>query len=175
MDNFELSVVINGKPTTFVSKEAIELAERNTESMEAALNQAENTISQWRQVFRNIASLLGRDLPSDGAIQLLPTYVAEEMKKQPNVPGSCLTNLVEELAAVEHEQWSIWAGRILEEEKLLTDQRRNRWTRSLVPYSNLSEAVKEQDRRWARKVLPIVAKHLSALITSSLHVTEKTA
>lgn len=60
--------------------------------------------------------------------------------------------LIEALAALEHEQWVDWSKNVAENE-FLTIQRRDRWEKMWVPYADLPEEVKEQDRIWARKVL----------------------
>lgn len=68
--------------------------------------------------------------------------------------------LIEQLAALEHEQWCAWAYAVGHDENL-SQARIERWNRLLLtPYDQLTEAEKEQDRIWARKVLAIVeAQH----------------
>lgn len=63
--------------------------------------------------------------------------------------------LIEKFAALEHEQWVYWAKKILEEEDI-DKERAARWKALFVPYTELEEADKEDDRKWARKVLDIV-------------------
>jgi len=63
--------------------------------------------------------------------------------------------LIEALAALEHEQWMLWAKTLMETEQI-SPERQRRWQKYMVPYVDLSEDVKEHDRRWARKVLVIV-------------------
>lgn len=60
--------------------------------------------------------------------------------------------LLEALAALEHEQWVIWSRGLAQTENL-SKARLDRWQKFWVPYSELSEAAKEPDRMWARKVL----------------------
>ena len=66
-------------------------------------------------------------------------------------------DVVEKLAALEHDQWMDWAKNILETEEI-TAERAERWKDLFIPYNELSEEMKELDREWARKVLKIVGK-----------------
>lgn len=58
--------------------------------------------------------------------------------------------LLERLAEVEHEQWMHWSQSVAAE---VSAERRQRWQACWVPYEDLPEEEKEQDRIWARKVL----------------------
>lgn len=71
------------------------------------------------------------------------------------------TDLLEELAALEHEQWKSWALSIIDTEEI-SKARATRWLDIIKKggYTNLTEAQKDQDREWAEKVLFIVKKHL---------------
>ena len=60
--------------------------------------------------------------------------------------------LVEGLAAIEHEQWMAWASTIAMNEAI-SPERLARWGKSMVPYADLPDDVKEQDREWVRKTL----------------------
>jgi hypothetical protein len=63
--------------------------------------------------------------------------------------------VMEELAAMEHERWSNQAIAALTD---MTDTRRARWTRQAgLLYAGLTEAEKEQDRQQVRKTLDILA------------------
>ena len=81
----------------------------------------------------------------------------------------------EQLAALEHEQWIKWAKAILPELKELTRhhlpynepkeagncgcqtcERIKRWEGLFIPYSELSEEMKDHDRKWADKVLKVI-------------------
>lgn len=65
-------------------------------------------------------------------------------------------NLREELADLEHQQWAHWTRYMLNN---LTPENTERWLRQVnTPYINLSEQEKESDRRWADKVLKIIAQ-----------------
>lgn len=66
-------------------------------------------------------------------------------------------SLLERLAELEHEQWVAWSQSVAAE---VAPERRQRWARYWVPYRELPEDVKEQDRIWARKVLAIVKQAL---------------
>jgi hypothetical protein len=64
-------------------------------------------------------------------------------------------SLVERLAELEHEQWQTWARAVLDE---VSPERRLRWQAYFVPYADLPEEVKEQDRVWARKVIEALGR-----------------
>jgi hypothetical protein len=57
----------------------------------------------------------------------------------------------EELASLEHDQWIEWSKTIAHQE-ILSQDRVERWKSCWVPYADLSEEMKEHDRKWARKV-----------------------
>ena len=61
-------------------------------------------------------------------------------------------NILEKLAELEHDQWIEWSKDIASKESL-SKERINRWKKYWVPYSELTEEVKEQDRKYARKVM----------------------
>lgn len=63
--------------------------------------------------------------------------------------------LIEKLAELEHEQWMAWSMDIASKE-LLTNERLERWKRLWVPFQELTEEMKEQDRKWAKKVMEII-------------------
>ena len=60
---------------------------------------------------------------------------------------------IERLAEAEHEQWMRWAKTLLEKEPGISEERRRRWSTLFVPYAELSEESKEQDRKEARQAL----------------------
>ena len=62
-------------------------------------------------------------------------------------------DLLEKLSDIEHQQWMEWSKSIAPE---VSDERRKRWKKLWVPYSELSEEMKEEDRKYARKVLGII-------------------
>ena len=61
-------------------------------------------------------------------------------------------DLLERLAALEHEQWVHWARAVSEE---VSEERRKRWEKYFVPYDQLPEDVKKSDREWANKAIKI--------------------
>ena len=64
-------------------------------------------------------------------------------------------NLLETLADLEHKQWMAWAKNILKNEDISAD-REKRWKTLFVPYKDLSEESKDQDREYARKVMRLL-------------------
>jgi hypothetical protein len=54
--------------------------------------------------------------------------------------------IIEALAAVEHDQWSSWAQSVKGE---VSEERRARWEGLFVPYDQLDESNKDLDREWA--------------------------
>jgi hypothetical protein len=64
-------------------------------------------------------------------------------------------DLVERLAELEHEQWVAWSKALANE---VPEERRRRWQACWIPYDDLPEDIKEQDRVWARRVLALVGK-----------------
>ena len=59
--------------------------------------------------------------------------------------------LVEEFAEIEHNQWVIWSKEIAKTENI-SKERLERWKKLWIPYKDLPEKVKEQDRIYARYV-----------------------
>ena len=67
-------------------------------------------------------------------------------------------NLYEELAELEHQQWTRWTKYMLDN---LTTENIERWKRQIkTSYNELSEKEKESDRKWAEKSLKIFKKYL---------------
>lgn len=66
-------------------------------------------------------------------------------------------NLIDRLASIEHRQWMQWAQKIIETEPGLSEERKQRWAKLMVPYDRLSEEWQEYDREWARHVLREIA------------------
>lgn len=58
---------------------------------------------------------------------------------------------IEKISEIEHEQWIKWTQTLEKTEKLSAD-RIKRWKEYQVPYEELTEDVKEYDRKWARKI-----------------------
>lgn len=74
--------------------------------------------------------------------------------------------LTEKLAELEHEQWRKWSNELAkeiaeylnwlpEDMRIELSARLTRWNSLWVPYDELTEKAKEQDRVWARKVLQV--------------------
>lgn len=80
----------------------------------------------------------------DGWVPATLSEVVEWLQEQGEV--------VEILAAVEHDQWAAWAQSIMDSEPI-TAERRERWQQYMVPYDQLPNDVKEHDRVWARRAL----------------------
>ena len=71
--------------------------------------------------------------------------------------------LEEDLASLEHVQWSSWFDYMVDAWSL-----RNvvKWMKkSTTPYSELTEQEKESDREWARKVIDVVERVLQIKIS----------
>ena len=65
-----------------------------------------------------------------------------------------MDTLLEQLADLEHRQWSKWCGYMLEN---MTPENIERWKRQMnTPYSQLSEQEKNSDREWAQRVLSLI-------------------
>lgn len=67
-----------------------------------------------------------------------------------------MEDIVEILAELEHEQWMEWSKNLVATEKRLSMNRIERWKKLWVPYAELTEEQKEQDRIYARKVLEAI-------------------
>lgn len=63
--------------------------------------------------------------------------------------------LLEQLAELEHKQWMEWAKSIMKKETL-SKERVERWKELFIPYDDLTEESKEQDRVYARKILKLL-------------------
>lgn len=61
---------------------------------------------------------------------------------------------LEKIAKIEHDQWVEWAKSIMKDEDL-SPERVKRWKKLFVPYDQLKEKDKNDDRLWARKVLDV--------------------
>jgi len=71
--------------------------------------------------------------------------------------------LLEKLAALEHEQWAHWTKYMLNRLGYHANNSNpniRRWFNQIqTPYDELSEKEKESDREWARKVLKIMEEN----------------
>lgn len=60
---------------------------------------------------------------------------------------------IEKIAELEHQQWIAWSKAVADE---VSEERRARWQKYWIPYAELSEDVKEHDRKWARRILEVI-------------------
>ena len=69
-----------------------------------------------------------------------------------------MNSLEEKIAELEHEQWMEWSKSIARAypASVLGAERLLRWNECWVSYSKLTEAQKDQDRVWAKKVISLV-------------------
>lgn len=61
----------------------------------------------------------------------------------------------EKIAELEHEQWMRWAETLILRENL-SPNRVERWNKLFVPYHELSEEMKDEDRKEADIVLSLI-------------------
>ena len=61
-------------------------------------------------------------------------------------------NELERLAELEHKQWIAWSKNIAETENI-SKERLERWKKLWIPYLELTEEQKDQDRDWALKAI----------------------
>lgn len=77
-------------------------------------------------------------------------------------------DLLEELAASEHERWSHWQRYLHDQcvpgpdgSLVIPGDKARRWsTQMSTPYSELSDEERESDREQVRRYLPIIARKL---------------
>lgn len=62
-------------------------------------------------------------------------------------------DLLVRLAELEHEQWMHWSQAVAGE---VPESTRAKWKSMWIPYSELTEELREHDRVWARKVLELL-------------------
>jgi hypothetical protein len=70
-----------------------------------------------------------------------------ELQSSPN------RELIEALAAIEHEQWLHWSRATASDVSAAT---RAKWQTSWVKYDEMPDNLKEVDRVWARKVVGLL-------------------
>ena len=82
--------------------------------------------------------------------------------------------LLEETASIIHDTWMSWASTLLEGENISQD-RKERWAKYMVPYEDLTEEVKEEDRKIARlhihkwKVIEVENLRQNGIISSIVY------
>jgi len=70
--------------------------------------------------------------------------------------------LRENLAELEHQQWMSWTEYLVDEfGDELPDELVERWEASQIPYEELSEDMKDKDRKWADKALVRISHYFS--------------
>ena len=62
--------------------------------------------------------------------------------------------LLEKLAAIEHQQWMQWSQNVAD--AVIDEERTERWRRLWIPYDQLSEEMKEQDRTFAKAIMVLL-------------------
>jgi hypothetical protein len=140
-------------PRGFV-KDAADMLRQQQAEIEALKKEAENEPVAWMVKDDEDISFImnGKGLAKPDASwkSVTPVYTH---------PAKTLTDdeIIESLAELEHEQWMAWANTIMQTEKI-SDNRCARWASLMIPYSELSEEMKEHDRVWARKALAILRK-----------------
>jgi len=77
---------------------------------------------------------------------------------------------IEELSNLEHEQWVAWSKALYLKETLSVG-RIFHWQECWKPYLALTEEQKEQDRVWARKLLPIIKKQCEDAVNEERQIT----
>jgi hypothetical protein len=83
-----------------------------------------------------------------------------------------MNELLEKLSNLEHEQWVKWSKTIAKTETI-SDERVLRWADCWVPYSDLSEEMKDHDRKWAHKSLDVIKPHIEHLEENKQFLLEK--
>jgi len=63
-------------------------------------------------------------------------------------------DVLEELSDLEHRQWMHWSKYVAENHDI-PEELREKWEKNWKPYSDLSEDMKEKDRKWAKKALAV--------------------
>lgn len=79
--------------------------------------------------------------------------------------------LVEQLAAIEHERWAHWqqylhdqCQRANDGSLIIPPQLAQRWqTQIFTPYAELTEKEKDSDREQVRRYLPLIGKAIAEL------------
>lgn len=98
------------------------------------------------------------DIPGGGADRCsVFGMVPGHMEYCPEKLLNSYDELLEVLARLEHVQWVAWSKEIAKTEDI-SPERLERWKRLWKSYSVLSEEQKEQDRKWAKKVLTVLLK-----------------
>ena len=117
-----------------------------------------------------LAELVMKKVQAENEIE---EYVENKLKNHREEQGLNTGDLLEELAALEHEQWMVWSKGVAKNISELVDlceekccwngtkypaiteakERLERWESLWIPYEELSEEMKESDRVYAERVL----------------------
>jgi len=122
-------------------------------------NQDKNNIEDLREEFRKEyyqtpkLSYEETDGTTRADINLIADWWLNKMKEQ---EVKVRERIIEELAELEHEQWIEWSKNISKTEGAISLERLGRWQKLWRPYAELTDEEKEQDRKWARKVIEII-------------------
>ena len=140
IDNIKLS----SKPI-FMPKEKTDWVERfDLEFMELfQMYHGKITVREWDKIKSFIETLLKEE---------------KEKQKQEILDKIDL----EKLAEFEHEQWCEWSKTIADNENI-SERRLGRWKYCWVPYRDLYESDKDDDRKWAEKVKKEITKLINNL------------
>jgi len=79
--------------------------------------------------------------------------------------------LREQLAELEHDQWIAWSKNIAQSETI-APARLERWEVLWRPYSELTEAEKNQDREWGDKDLKLMRSTVIAILKAEIERLE---
>ena len=113
------------------------------------ITSSESLARAWERYTNNFG-----EAPRGTMNQLRALFELIPTSKPPPAQGD--VELLERLAAIEHDQWIEWSQTILNTESISKD-RATRWNRWAISYQDLPEDVKELGRKWARKVLVALA------------------
>lgn len=72
------------------------------------------------------------------------------------------SDLREKLAELEHDQWMHWSQYVAENYDI-PEELEEKWGENWEDYDNLSEEMKDKDRKWADKVLDILDEEFEEL------------
>lgn len=115
--------------------------------------------SNWEQVFLEKFGYLEQGgKPNNGKVM---NFIRQQKEKSfaegKREAVEEIKRKIEVLAEIEHDQWWKWSLSLRNTETI-SPERLERWRKLWVPYSQLAEEEKEQDRIWARKVLSALSK-----------------
>jgi len=64
---------------------------------------------------------------------------------------------LEKVSSEIHSMWISWAKKMVQEEKNISKERIERWEKEcFLPYQELSQEMKEMDRKFAKRIIKIV-------------------